>query len=74
MNDEGGRKKVGRPDYNKSGRINGSGKFYGKCDVRLTKEKDLKLSRLADRYGITRSDVMRLALDDLLRFNGLDEE
>lgn len=70
MTDEGGRKAVGRP---MGGSVN-KAKFYGKCDVRLTKEKDLELTRLAEKYGVTRSDVMRLALDDLLRFNSKDEE
>lgn len=60
--------------YNKPSGERYSGKFYGKCDVRLTKEKDLELTRLAEKYGVTRSDVMRLALDDLLRFNSRDED
>ena len=50
------------------------GKFYGKCDVRLTKQEDLELTRLAERNGVTRSDVMRRALADFVKFNTADEE
>ncbi len=69
MSDEGGRKVVMRP----MGGSNDKGKFYGKCDVRLTKQEDLELSRLAEKNGVTRSDVMRRALADFLKFNNDDE-
>jgi hypothetical protein len=71
MNDEGGRKKMDKP--NGSG-YRGTDVFTGKCDVRLTKEKDMELTRLAERNGVSRSDVMRRALDDFLKFNSMDEE
>lgn len=65
-NNNSGRKKIGRPE--------GSGKrggqtYHGKCDIRLSKEEDSMLSRLAERNGVTRSDVMRRALRDFARFN-----
>lgn len=66
MNDEGGRKMVKK--HEGSG-YRGADVFTGKCDVRLTKEKDLELTRLAERNGVSRSDVMRRALDDFIRFN-----
>ena len=66
-----GKKKPGRPE--------GCGKrggqtYHGKCDVRLTKEYDNMLNRLADRYGISRSDVMRTALKELADYNGLKDD
>lgn len=43
--------------------------YHGKCDVRLTKEEDNMLRRLAERNDVTRSDVMRKALRDYWKFN-----
>lgn len=54
-------------------KIGGSGKFYGKCDVRLSKQEDLDLTRLAERNGVTRSEIMRKALKDFVRFNSGEE-
>lgn len=66
MKDEGGRKTVKK--HEGSG-YRGTDMFTGKCDVRLTTKQDNALSRLAERYGVARSDVMRKALDDYVRWN-----
>lgn len=66
MKDEGGRKMVRKP---KSAVDKGLQVFTGKCDVRLTTEQDNALSRLAERNGVSRSDVMRRAFSDFLKFN-----
>ena len=63
----------------KSGRPEGCGNrrqsvMPGKCDVRLTAEEDLALSRLAELNETSRSDVMRKALRDFLRYNGKEED
>ena len=55
--------------FSKPGGERYSGKFYGKCDVRLTKQEDLELSRLAEKNGVTRSEIIRKALGDFIRFN-----
>lgn len=47
--------------------------FTGKCDVRLTAEENSLLDRLAERNGVSRSDVMRKALKDFGRWNGEKE-
>lgn len=65
FDDERGGRKVGRP---MGGSVN-KGKFYGKCDVRLSKQEDLDLTRLAERNGVTRSEIMRKALRDFVKFN-----
>lgn len=46
----------------------------GKCDVRLTREEDLSLSRLAELNNTTRSAVIRKALRDFIKFNSADIE
>lgn len=56
------------------GRPEGSGYkgrqvFHGKCDVRLSAEEDNMLSRLAGKYETTRSEVIRKALRDFVRYN-----
>lgn len=61
-----GRKKVGRPE---SAGYRGQNVFTGKCDVRLTAEEDNALSRLAERNETSRSEVMRKALRDFVRWN-----
>lgn len=66
----GGRKKVGRP--NGCG-LRGQNVFTGKCDVRLSKEEDSLLTRLAERNETSRSEVMRKALRDFIKFNNIDE-
>lgn len=60
---DGSRRKAGRPK-GASRHI-----YKGKCDVRLTAEEDFALSRLAEKNEVTRSDVMRRALRDYLKFN-----
>lgn len=65
MYDDHDGRKVGRP---MGGSVN-KGKFFGKCDVRLTKQEDLELSRLAEQNGVTRSEIMRKALKDFVKFN-----
>ena len=66
MSDEDGRKRVGRPV---SIGYKGQNVFTGKCDVRLTTEEDSALSRLAERNGVSRSEIMRKALKDFVRWN-----
>ena len=44
-----------------------------KCDVRLTKEESSELDRLAELNGATRSDIMRKALKDFIKFNTMEE-
>ena len=65
MKDEGGRKMIKKPG---SG-YRGADVFTGKCDVRLTTEENNALSRLAERNGVSRSDVVRKALRDFIKFN-----
>lgn len=64
-NNESGRRKVGRP---KDSGHRGQSVYHGKCDVRLSKEEDSMLSRLAERNDTTRSEVMRKALRDFARW------
>ena len=47
--------------------------FSGKCDVRLTKKENDMLNELAEKNGVSRSDVMRTALKELHRFNSEEE-
>ena len=67
MNDEGkGRRTVRKPvDI----LTKGNTVYTGKCDVRLSSEEDSALSRLAERNGVSRSDIMRKALRDFVRWN-----
>lgn len=66
--------------FNKNSKDVGGGfeSYYGrpdkkiksaKCDVRLTREEDRMLDRLADRNGESRGAVMRKALRDFYKFN-----
>lgn len=41
---------------------------YRKCDVRLNPYEDRTLDKLARKYGVSRSDVMRRALRDFSKF------
>ena len=43
--------------------------FSGKCDVRLTKKENEMLNYLAERNEASRSDIMRVALKELYKFN-----
>ena len=69
-NNNSGHRGVGRPGG--VGKRGGS-VYRGKCDVRLSKQEDLDLTRLAERNGVTRSDIMRKALADFIRFNSREE-
>ena len=60
-------KKPGRP-------VTGKYAYSGKCDVRLSMQEDMQLSELAERNGVTRSDIMRKALRDFWKFNNAEEE
>lgn len=40
----------------------------GKCDVRLTSDEMSQLTELSNAYGITKSDVMRKALNDMWKY------
>ena len=57
----GGLKRPGRGDDKRS--------YSGKCDIRLSAEEDSILNTLANRNGVSRSDVMRRALADFWKFN-----
>lgn len=68
-NNDGGRgggRKPGRP---KDSGYRGQEKFYGKCDVRLSRKELSMLERLSDLNGVSKSDVMRRALRDYFKFN-----
>lgn len=43
--------------------------YTGKCDVRLDAAQNAALDRLAERNNVSRSTIMRKALDDFVRFN-----
>lgn len=46
----------------------------GKCDVRLTSDEMSQLTELSNAYGITKSDVMRKALNDMWKYcRGVEE-
>ena len=64
--ERGGLKGPGRPNDKKS--------YSGKCDVRLSTQEDAMLNSLANRNGVSRSDVMRKALRDFWKFNSKDED
>jgi hypothetical protein len=61
---------VGRP---KDCGIRGGSASTGKCDVRLSTEELGMLEQLADRNGVTKSDIMRKALRDFHKFNSEKE-
>lgn len=46
---------------------------WHKCDIRLNSDENAVLDRLADRYEVSRSDVMRRALRDFAKFT-VEEE
>ena len=49
------------------------GSKLAKCDVRLTRDEDMMLEKLAAENEVTRSEIMRKALRDFMKFNGLEE-
>lgn len=62
-----------------SGRAKGVGNKrqaikYHKCDVRLDNFENAALDRLAERYETSRSDVVRKALRDFIRFTTEDTD
>lgn len=69
MNNRDGKRVVRGPGRPKDSGARGRQSYSGKCDVRLSHEEDAALTRLAERNGVTRSDVMRRALRDYYRFN-----
>lgn len=48
--------------------------YQSKVDVRLSDKDNNALNRLAERYGESRSTIMRRALKDFIRFNSEDKE
>lgn len=63
--ERGGLRRPGRPNEKVS--------YTGKCDVRLSAEEDSILNTLANRNGVSRSDVIRRALADFWKFNSEEE-
>lgn len=47
--------------------------YQSKVDVRLSDKDNNALNRLAERYGESRSDIMRKALRDFIIFNEADD-
>lgn len=41
---------------------------YSKCDVRLNSSENAVLDDLANQYGKSRSDIVRMALRDFVKF------
>jgi hypothetical protein len=56
------------------GRPRWSGERVSKCDVRLNAEERNMLEELAERNEVSNSDVMRMALRDLYKFNSVKEK
>ena len=48
--------------------------FDTKVDTRITAKDSNALDRLAEKYGVTRSTIVRKAIHDFIRFNTEDEE
>lgn len=46
---------------------------YSKCDVRLNSSENAALDDLANRYGKSRSDIVRMALRDFVKFASGEE-
>lgn len=62
-----------------SGRAKGVGNKqqaikYHKCDIRLDDRQNSVLDKIAERYGVSRSDVMRRSLDNYANFVVGEEE
>ena len=43
--------------------------YETKVDTRISSETNNGLNRLANRYGVSRSTIVRKALEDFIRFN-----
>lgn len=46
--------------------------FDTKVDTRITAKDSNALDRLAEKYGVTRSTIVRKALQDFIKFNEQD--
>lgn len=62
------------PFKRRRGRPRWSGERVSKCDVRLNAEERNMLEELAERNEVSNSDVMRMALRDLYKFNSVKEK
>lgn len=47
--------------------------YQTKVDTRISSETNDGLNRLADRYSVSRSTIVRKALEDFIRFNEGDD-
>lgn len=48
--------------------------YETKVDTRISAETDIGLNRLAQRYGVPRSEIVRKALSDFIKFNSIDDK
>ena len=71
MTESNDKRSVGRP---KDSGTRGQKSYTGKCDVRLSSREDSMLNELAERNGVSRSDIMRKALYDFHKFNSFEDE
>lgn len=46
--------------------------YQTKVDTRISSETNDGLNRLADRYSVSRSTIVRKALEDFIKFNECD--
>lgn len=60
------KRKVGRPTW--------TNLYDTKVDVRISAKEDRMLNELSANHGVSRSTIMRKALNDFYKFNTLDEE
>lgn len=63
--ERGGLRRPGRPNEKVS--------YSGKCDVRLSAEEDSILNTLANRNGVSRSEIVRKAIMDFWKFNSEED-
>lgn len=68
MRDESKHKKRG------PGRPNWAYSYDTKIDTRVQASTSNALDRLAERYGVNRSTLVRKALEDFIRFNEEDDK
>lgn len=48
--------------------------YDAKVDTRISAADNNALNRLAERYGVSRSTIIRKALHDFVKFNSEDKE
>lgn len=60
------RKRMGRPPW--------TNYYDAKVDTRISAADNNELNRLAERYGVPRSTIVRKALQDFIKFNKEDRE